>query len=494
MSIRAKTFSGLLWTFAEQFGNRLIQFVIGIILARLLLPEEFGLIGMITIFIAISEVLVSSGFNQALIRKKDCTTDDYNTAFIVNTGLSVFLYLLIYISAQFIADFYEKDELIWLVRVLCTVILFDAISFTQRARLFKSLNFKLIAKASVISQFISSAIGIMAAYSGYGVWSLVIKMVLNRLIMSINLILINKWIPQLKFSLLSFRELFAFGSKIMVTQLIDRAYQNIYLVVIGKYFSAGDLGYYTRANLFKSMVSEQLVSSVQVVTLPALANIQENQTRLINGFKSLSKLVIFISSFFLIGLVAISGPMILFLIGEKWQESIIYLQLLAISAIFYPVGEINLNVLQVKGRSDLLLKLQIIKKMFSIPLIIVGVMIGIKYLIIGIIISSIFDFFANSFYSKRMIDYSSFSQLANSLPSMLIMTVISFLTYLISILLNEIPVGLIFLIQIVFYGSISIIVFEIIKKAEYIELKNILMDFIRKFLARNKKTISSETP
>ena len=442
------------------------------------MPEDFGLIGMITIFIAVSEVFVSSGFNQALIRKQICSEEDYNTAFIINTGISIVLYALLFLSAPLIARFYQKDELIWLIRVLCLIILFDAVAFTQRAKIYKSLNFKIIAKSSVLSQFISSVVGILAAFKGFGVWSLVIKMVLNRLIMAINLVLINKWIPKFQFSRIAYRELFSFGSKIMFTQLIDRVYQNIYLVVIGKFFSATDLGYYTRANLFKSLVSEQLVSSVQVVTLPTLANIQDDYTRLLSGFKSLTRLIIFISSFFLIGLVAIAGPMVLFLIGQKWYESIGYLQLLAISAIFYPVGEINLNILQIKGRSDLLLKLQIIKKIFSVPLIITGVILGIKYLIIGIIIASIFDFFANSFYSKKLINYSSIDQLVNSMPSLLIMAFVSCLTFFISKIFISYPIGLIFLIQLLFYGICTISIFELIKKSEYLELKNIVNNFI----------------
>ncbi|MCF8367431.1 MAG: lipopolysaccharide biosynthesis protein [Bacteroidales bacterium] len=485
MGLKSATISGMVWSFAEQIGNRIIQFIIGIILARLLLPAEFGLIGMITIFVAVSESIASGGFVQALIRKQNCTKIDYNTAFIFNFFTSIFLYGILFISAPYIADFYTEPQLISLVRVLCLVIVIDAFAFVQRAKLYKDVNFKVIAKASVISQLVGGVAGVAAAFAGYGVWSLIIKMVLNHFIMMINLIIINRWLPNFTFSKKSFKEMFGFGSKILATQIIERIYKNIYFLIIGKFFSATELGYYTRANQFKSMVSDQLVSTVQRVTLPILAKVQDNQIKLVAAFNNLIKMVLFVSSFLLIGLVAMSEPMILFLIGEKWEQSILYLQLLAISAILYPIGEINLNVLQVYGRSDYILKLQIIKKIISIPVIILGVILGIKYLIFGIILLSIFEFFANSYYSGKMINTSSIKQLQNSFPSLLILSVISLGTFIISKVLTNINIGAVFGIQIVFYLLVSISIFEFIKKEEYLEVKKIVFDSVAKI--RKKK-------
>lgn len=480
------TISGMAWSFTEQIGNQLIQFIIGIILARLLLPAEFGLIGMMAIFIAVSESISSGGFVQALIRKQNCTEKDYNTAFVFNFSTSLLLYGILFLTAPYIADFYNQSQLIYLVRVLCIIIIIDAVAFVQRAQLYKEVNFKVIAKASVLSQTISGVSGVLAALYGFGVWSLIIKMVLNHLMMMINLIILNKWFPVFIFSKNSFKNLFGFGSKILLTQIIERMYKNIYFLIIGKYFSATELGYYTRSNQFKGIVSDQLVSSVQRVTLPILSKLQDSPDKLTSSFNNLIKMIFFISSFFLVGLVAMAEPMILFLIGEKWESSILYLQLLAVSAILYPVGDINLNILQVKGRSDYILKLQIIKKLISVPVIIIGVILGIKYLIIGIIVLSVFDFFANSYYSGRMINCSSFSQLKNSLPSLLIISIISGVTFILSKVLTMLPNGIVFLIQVVFYLSVCITIFELFKKWEYLEAKKIILESVSK-LKKTKK-------
>jgi teichuronic acid exporter len=486
MSFKNRTFSGLFWVFTEQIGNKAIQFIIGIILARLLMPEEFGLIGMITVFIAISEAIASGGFNQALIRKKIATRDDYDTAFLFNSGAATILYLLLFFTASLIAGFYGQSELVMLIRVVSLAILFDAVSFVQRVKLYKAINFKALAKVSIISQIVSGGLGISAAYMNFGVWSLVIKIVVNSLIMSISLVFINRWTPSFRFSKESFTDLFGFGSKILLTQIIERLYRNIYLISIGKFFSAADLGYYSRAEIFKNLVSDQLVASVQKVTLPVLANLQDSSERLASNFKKLTSIVFFVSSFFLIGLIPVSGSMILFLIGEKWQESIVYLQLLAVSAILYPVGEININILQVKGRSDIILKLQLFKKLISIPLIIVGIMLGIKYLIVGIIISSFFDFFANSYYSGRIIGYSSWKQIENAFPSIIIMIIVAVLTFVLGKLTADFNVGWVFLFQTMFYGTVSILFFDLVRNYEYLQIKQVVIETNVKLLNRLK--------
>ncbi len=485
MELKNKTFSGFLWSFTEQIGNKVIQFVIGIILARILLPAEFGLIGMIAIFIAISGTIANGGFVQALIRKQNCTNIDYNTAFIFNFVSALSIYGLLFLSAPFISDFYNEPELTRIIQVLCLIIPIDSLSFVQRAKLYKDVNFKKIAKVSILSQVTSGVVGIFAAVNGYGVWSLVIRMLLNRGLMAISLMIVNKWLPNFSFSKDSFKELFRFGSKLLITQIIERIYRNIYFVIIGKVFSVSDLGYYTRANQFKSLVSEQLVSSVQRVTLPILSTIQDDSKKLQDGFLKLISLVFFISAFLLIGLLIVSEPMILFLIGEKWRQSIVYLQLLSISAILYPIGEINLNILQVKGRSDYILKLQIIKRIVSIPLIIIGVYMGINYLIYGIIVSSIFDFFANSYYSKQLIHISSFQQLRNSLPSFMIMVITAIITYFIGLYISDKSPVIIFFIQLSFYVVANLVVFEVLKKHEYIEIKNLIINSLSKY-SRNK--------
>lgn len=482
MNIQKQVFSGMIWSIFEQFGNKASQFIIGIILARLLSPKDFGLIGIITVFIVISDSIASGGFIQALIRKLDCEDEDFDTAFLYNFVVSVALYLILFFSASFISSFYHLEILIKLVRVMCIVIIIDSFAFVQRAKLLKEMQFKVIAKLSVVSQIFSGLIGIIGAFWGLGVWSLVIKTLLYRLLMSISLMNANKWIPKLKFSRSSFRELFGFGSKMLITQIIESTYRSLYSILIGKFFSASSLGYFTRANLFKNLLSDQMVTVVQRVTLPALSKIQDNKNKLKEGFEKLTRVIFFVSSFSLFAMIAMAGPIILFLIGSKWHESILYLQLLAASAILYPAGEINLNILQVKGRSDIILKLQIIKKILNMPLIILGIMLGIKYLIIGMIIRSVIDFFANTYYSKQYIEYSSWQQLQNSGSFMLVLFPVSVLTYTISTFATGLSVGLVLLLQVLFYFSANVLLFELLKKQEYLLIKGIVWQHVKKIL------------
>lgn len=486
MSLKKKGLAGLIWASAEQFGNKVVQFAIGIILARLLEPSEFGLIGMITIFISVSEGIASGGFVQALIRKKGASEKDYNTAFYYNLVVSLFLYAIVFFFSPYIAGFYNEIRLERLVQALMLVVIIDAIAFVQRAKLIKEIDFKSLAKASVISQIIGGIAGIVAAYVGLGVWSLVIKMVLTRLINTVNLLILNFWIPKLKFSKSSFFELFGFGSRILLTQLIERIYYNIYLVIIGKFYSSAELGFYTRANMFKSLISEQITSITQKVSLPLLSDIQNEEERLKNAFNKLVGTIFFVTSFLLIGLIPMSKALVLFLIGDKWLPSVPFLQLLAVSGIMYPVGEINLNILQVKGRADYILKLQSIKKLISIPIIIVGVYQGLMYLVAGIVLISFLDFFSSSYYSERFIGFSGTKQLKKAAPYIFVFSVIAMLTGAIGHAISNLHPGLVLASQVFFYLTVSIITFEIYKTTEYNEVKSVIYSYIRKIKKQKK--------
>lgn len=484
MSLKKRGLTGLVWASAEQVGNKVIQFVIGIILARLLEPSEFGLIGMITVFISVSEGIASGGFVQALIRKKNANADDYSTAFYYNLVVSIALYALVYLLSPYIASFYSEIRLKTLVQALMLVVIIDAIAFVQRAKLIKSIDFKSLTKASIISQIAGGISGIVSAYMGLGVWSLVIKMIVTRFINTVNLIILNFWIPKLRFSKASFFELFGFGSRILITQLIERVYQNVYLVIIGKFYSSAELGFYTRANMFKALITEQLTSIIQKVSLPVLSDIQDQEDRLRTVFNKLVSTVFFISSFLLIGLIPISKALILFLLGEKWLASVPFLQLLAVAGIMYPVGELNLNILQVKGRADYILRLQTIRKLITIPIIIIGVYLGIMYLVAGIILISFLDFFSSSYYSGRFIGFSTVQQLGKALPYILMLTVIAVLTWVLGVYISTLHSGIVLGLQGLFYFALSVLVFEVFKLDVYVEVKAIVFSFLRKLTKR----------
>lgn len=477
MSIKKRTLSGLIWIFAEQIGSKLIQFIIGIILARLLSPTEFGLIGMLMIFISVSEGISSGGFIQALIRKGKVTETDYNTTFFYNFFVAIILFAILYLVSPFIANFYNETQLTDLLRFLLIIIIIDSFSFVQRAKIYKRQDFKLFAKSSFISQIVSGIIGISMALKGYGPWSLVVKMVVSHFLNALILIVLNRWVPKLHFSLNSFKELFSFGARILASQIIERIYNNIYLVVIGKFFNSADLGYYTRANMFKNLVSEQLTSSIQKVSLPLMSDIQSEEERLKLIFHKLVKTVLFISCFFLVGLATVSENLILSLLGEKWIESIRYLQVLSVSAILYPVSEININMLQVKGRADLILKLQAVRKLFSIPILFVSVMWGIDGLLAGILIISLINFFSSCYYSGIFIGLSGWSQFTYSLSALLLFGLVGVLSVLIGRWLTELGAMFVLVIQSGVYFSASIVLLELIQKTEYLEIKGLVYEY-----------------
>jgi teichuronic acid exporter len=478
-SLKQKTISGLLWSFIDNFSKLGLTFVIGIILARLLDPREFGLIGMITIFIALSQSLVDSGFTQALIRKKDCTQADYSTVFYFNLFIGIILYTVLFFSADAISRFFDEPQLLLIVQVVGLSIIVNAFTIVQRARLTKAINFKLQTKISIIASLSSGVIGIMMAYSGYGVWSLVFKTLLGFTITSFLLWIWNKWKPSFEFSRNSFKEMFSFGYKLLISGLIDTAYQNIYLLVIGKYFSAAELGFYTRADQFSNLPSKNITSVIQRVSYPVLAEIQHDIPRLKTAYQKIIKSTMLITFVSMIILAAVAKPLVLTLVGEKWLPSVIYLQLLSFGGMLYPLHAVNLNMLNVQGRSDLFLRLEIIKKILAIPVIVVGVLLGIKAMIVGMIIISMIAFFLNSYYSGQHIGYSSMQQLKDILPSFILAIFIGSITHLIGAFLI-LPNYLILIIQLIAGGGFFILITELFKMQDYLFVKEIFLDKVLK--------------
>lgn len=471
--IKEKTISGLLWSFTESFANQGLLFIIGIILARLLTPKEFGLIGMITIFIAISESFIDSGFSQALIRKKDITDDDLSTAFYFNFVIGIIFFIILILCAPLISGFFNEPQLIDLIRVLGIVLIIDSLSFVQRTTLTRRIDFKLQAKISVISTIASGIIAILMATSGFGVWSLVAKTISQKIINSFLLWLWNHWVPQLIFSRKSFKELYSFGSKLLISGLIDTLYRNIYYLIIGKYFSAVELGYYTRADQFNNIPSKNINGIISRVSYPVLAQLQDDPSRLKNGYKKIIKSTMLVTFILMFSMAAVAEPMIITLIGEKWRSSIVYLQLLCFIGALYPLHSLNLNMLNVRGRSDLFLQLEIVKKILAIPTILIGIMWGIKIMIIGMWVNSLVAYYLNSYYSGQLINYPTLEQVKDIMPSFLLAVLIGALLVLTGKLIPFTdPYKLI--IQI-FTGGLLVLLFgELLRNKDYLYLKDII--------------------
>lgn len=433
MSLKAQASKGFLWVAVEKFGQQLLQTAIFVILARLLSPEDFGLVAMLMIFFAVGQTFVDSGMGQALIRKEEITDEDRSTVFWSNFVLSFAFYGIMYVSAPYIAEFYGRPELVNLTRTMGLSIIFFGVAVIQRSEMTQQLEFKKQAYAQIPSVIIAGGVSITMAYNGFGVWSLAAQYLLMALCSSVILWVLQPSVIKFKFSKDSFNELFGFGYKLLISGFINTIYQHIYKLVIGKYFVASTLGYYTQAKKMQDLASKNLVTIIQKVTYPLLSKAGTDPERLKRGYRQVIQLSSFLIFPGMLLLIILAKPIIIFVLGQQWAPSIPFLQILCISGILHHLHAINLNILMVLGRSDLFLKLEIIKKINITIAILIGLQFGIYGLLIGQVISSYIGLFINTYYTAKFLDYSIFEQVQDilkilllSLPIVLIVGVISY--------------------------------------------------------------------
>ena len=416
MSLKQKTVSGIFWSSTERFSVQGIQFVLQIIMARLLLPSDYGLIGMLAIFLAISQSFIDSGFSNALIRKQNRTEADFSTVFYFNIVVGLFFYFILFFASPYIAAFYNAPVLEILTKVIAINVFINSLAIVQRAKFTINVDFKTQTKASLSSIIISGIVGIGLAYRGFGVWALAVQSVLSSCINMIALWVLSRWKPQIVFSTSSFKELFSYGSKLLLSGLLDTAYKNIYTIVIGKKFSKVDLGYYTRADQFSQFPSSNITGILQRVTFPVLSSIQDDDERLRETYRKFLRLSAFVVFPLMIGLLAVADPLIRLLLTEKWAGVILLLQILCLSQMWYPIHAINLNLLQVKGRSDLFLRLEIIKKIIGVSVLCITLPLGLIAMCCGMIATSLIGLFINTYYTGKLIQVGYLEQMKDLLP------------------------------------------------------------------------------
>lgn len=477
-SLKDKTIKGTFWSAADTFLAQGVTFVVGIVLARLLSPEEYGLIGIVTIFTTVMLGVVDSGFSNALIRKKDTTNEDYNTLFVFNLVVSVLMFCVLYACAPWIARFFERPQLVGLVRVMGIILILQALSIVQNTILTKKIDFKTKTKASVISAIASGIIGIVMAFAGFGVWSLVAQQLSRQLIYSILLWIYNSWWPKLRLSVDSFKYMWGFGWKLLVSGLLNNVWNEIYQVVVGKFYSPATLGQYSRSKQYASIFSSNISVIVQRVSYPVLSEVQDDKQRMVSGYRRIIRVTMFVTVCFMIPLGAIAEPFIFCLIGPQWHEAATYLPLICISMSLYPLHAINLNMLQVQGRTDLFLYLEIIKKILAIGPICLGIFVNIYWMLIGTIITGIISFFLNSYYSGRSLGYSSWMQVKDIAPGFGVASLVAIAVYF----LKNLPLSnwLILPLQIIVGVGIFLSVCESVKLQEYSEVKEIVKGFIHR--------------
>lgn len=429
MTLSQKTITGIIWNFAEQMGRRGIGVVITLLLARFLVPADYGLVAMMAVFLAVATTLMDSGFKQALIRFQGAEQVDFNTAFYANLCLGVLSYFLLFMAAPFIADYYNEARLAILIRVAGLNILINAFQVVQGAILTRAMNFKGQLQASIPAGIISGLVAVCLAYMGLGVWALVTQTILSSLLNTILLWRIQGWRPTLSFSRQSLDRMYNFGYKLFLSGLLDNIFKNIYVIVISKIFSANTAGLYFFANRLKDIVIAQFVSSIQNVTYPALSSMQADDKRLKAGYRKVIQVTTFILFPGMLFMAALAKPLFNVLLPTKWLPSVTYLQLMCIAGILYPLHSINLNILKVKGRSDLFLYLEIIKKIMVMAILVISFRYGVIGILIGQIISSTLAYIPNSYFSAKLINYSVREQMADFMPALALSSAVSLGVY-----------------------------------------------------------------
>ena len=483
-SLKDKTVKGVGWSAIDNVAQYAVSFVVSIVLARLLSPDDYGLIGITAILSAICTALVNGGFSNALIRKKDVTDKDYDTAFIVNLCMSLILYVVIFICSPFIADFFGRIELKSLTRVWSLILILSALAIVQHTRLTKHIDFKTQTKITIIATVGSGIIAIVMAFLGCGVWALVVLNLLGQLIRTVLLWFYNRWSPSLRFSIDSFKEMFGFGWKLMVVSLIDTTWKELYQLVVGKFYSPATLGQYTRAKQFSQMFSANLTNVIQRVTFPVLSEIQDDKGRMVSAYRRIIKTTMFITAVSMFALGAVSEPLLYCLIGPKWHDAAVYLPLICIAGSLYPLHAINLNMLQVQGRSDLFLGLEIVKKIVLLAPLFIGAFIGIMPMLYVNILAGVVCFFLNSHYSGRLLGYSSWMQLKDIAPSYGIAIWVAISVYF----LKYLPIGnwIILPLQVIVGVVTFILIYKLTGLEEYEDVKQLLKPFWQKVSKNNE--------
>jgi len=414
MSLLKQARQGVFWTFLQQFSVQLINFGVQIVLARLLVPSDFGLIAMISIFIAVGQNLTDSGMSTSLIRNPKNTETDYGTVFITNLCISILIYLVIYLLAPLVSRFYEQIILTPLLRLYASVFVINAFTAVQLARFSKELKFKVQFSYQLPSVIIGALIGVYLAYIGYGVWSMVWLNIVQAFVFACSLWFFSPWRPKLVFNRTIFQYHFSFGYKLTLSSLLNTIYLNLYKIIIGKNFSPTSVGYFTQADNLRSFPINQLSTVLNKVTFPLFSSIQ-NDIKLKKAYKSAMRLVLSLSSAMMFILILIAFPLFSFIFGEKWLPAVPYFQVLCIASIFLPIGTYNLNILKVKGRSDLFLKVEVIKKIIGVTALVISVPFGILAMVWTLCLTNVFFAYLNGYFSGKLINYLTVEQIVDSL-------------------------------------------------------------------------------
>ena len=471
-------FSNFIWRFAERCGAQLVTFIVSIVLARILMPEDYGTVALVTVFTTIMQVFVDSGLSTALIQKKDADDLDFSSVFYFNFAVCIILYLIMFFAAPYISSFYGIPELVPIVRVISLTIVISGVKGVQQSFVSRNMLFKRFFYATIGGTIFSAFLGVLMAYAGFGVWAIVAQQLSNTAIDTLILWITVKWRPKLMFSWERLKGLLGFGWKLLCSALLDTGYTNLRNLLIGKIYSSSDLAFYNQGDKFPKLIATNINTSIDSVLLPAMSSEQENKEKVKNMTRRSIMVSCFIMAPLMIGLACCANNIVTIVLTEKWLPCVFFLQIFCITYMFYPIHTANLNAIKAMGRSDLFLKLEIWKKVIGLILLLSTMFISVEAMAYSLLISTLTSMIINSWPNKKLLNYSFMEQMRDIFPSILIAVGMGVAVYFIGLL--PVPTLPLLIIQVVCGGVIYIVGSAVFKLEPYEYVKGIVLLFIRR--------------
>ena len=461
-----------IWRFAERCGAQLVTFIVSIVLARILTPSDYGTIALVTVFTTILQVFIDSGLSTALIQKKDADDLDFSSVFYFNFVICIILYLIMFVSAPFIADFYKDSSLVSIVRVISLTLIISGVKGVQQSYVSRHMLFKRFFFSTLGGTIFSAVLGIIMAYAGLGVWAIVFQQLSNNAIDTLILWITVKWRPIKKFSWSRLKNLLSFGWKILASSLLDTVYNNLRNMIIGKLYTSADLAFYNQGDKFPKLIVTNINTSIDSVLLPTMSNEQDNHVRVKDMTRRAIKISTYIMAPLMIGLAFCAKPIVQIVLTDKWLPCVPYLQIFCISYLFWPIHTANLNAIKAMGRSDLFLKLEVIKKFIGMILLLITMNISVMAMAYSLLISGLISQVINSWPNRYLLKYSYIDQIKDILPNIVMALIMGVFVYFISYLNLSVLISLI--VQIILGGLIYLVLSIFTKNDSFTYLINIL--------------------
>lgn len=467
-----RTLVNFIWRFAERCGAQLVTFIVSIVLARILSPSDYGTIALVTVFTTILQVFIDSGLSTALIQKKDADDLDFSSVFYFNFIVCLILYIIMFVSAPCIADFYKDSNLITIIRVISLTLIISGVKGVQQSYVSRNMLFKRFFFSTLGGTIFSAVLGIIMAYAGFGVWAIVFQQLSNNAIDTLILWITVKWRPIKKFSWIRLKHLLSFGWKMLASSLLDAVYNNLRNMIIGKLYTSADLAFYNQGDKFPKLIVTNINTSIDSVLLPTMSNEQDNHVRVKDMTRRAIKISTYIMAPLMIGLAFCARPVVQLVLTDKWLPCVPYLQIFCVSYLFWPIHTANLNAIKAMGRSDLFLKIEIIKKFIGMILLIITMNISVMAMAYSLLISGLISQIINSWPNRYLLKYSYIDQIKDILPNIVIALIMGGFVYFISYL--NLPILVSLVVQILSGGIIYLILSILTKNDSFIYLINIL--------------------